>query len=103
MVAIICGEPKRFRPLDQLYCEASRRAGYPAEKLVVGLHSIGFLADTTQQAADDFDPGQAKTFKEIGKERGRPHYASTLGWPSADLRARCRSGTLKPSGRKFPI
>lgn len=39
---------------------------------MVGLHMIGFLADTTAQAADDFFPGYAHTFTEIGKERGWP-------------------------------
>ena len=72
MVAIIGGEPRRFRPLIDLYREAGRRAGHPAEKLIVGLHSVGFLGDTTQQAADDFFPGYAHTFTEIGKERGWP-------------------------------
>ena len=72
MVAIIGGEPKRFRPLVDLYREAGRRAGHPAEKLIVGLHAIGFLGDTTQRAADDFYPGYAHTFTEIGKERGWP-------------------------------
>src|ERR1700681_3506873 len=72
MVAIIGGEPRRFRPLIELYREAGRRAGHPAEKLVVGLHSIGFLGETTKQAADDFYPGYAHTFTEIGKERGWP-------------------------------
>jgi alkanesulfonate monooxygenase SsuD/methylene tetrahydromethanopterin reductase-like flavin-dependent oxidoreductase (luciferase family) len=72
MVAIIGGEPKRFRPLIDLYREAGRRAGHSAEKLIVGLHSIGFLGDTTKQAADDFYPGYAHTFTEIGKERGWP-------------------------------
>ncbi len=72
MVAIIGGEPKRFRPLIDAYREAGHRAGHPAEKLTVGLHAIGFLADTTEQAADDFYPGYAHTFTEIGKERGWP-------------------------------
>ncbi len=72
MVAIIGGEPKRFRPLIDLYREAGRRAGHSPEKLIVGLHSIGFLGDTTKQAADDFFPGYAHTFTEIGKERGWP-------------------------------
>src|ERR1700676_5013835 len=72
MVAIIGGEPKRFRPLVDAYREAGRRAGHLAEKLTVGLHSIGFLGDTTRQAADDFYPGYAHTFTEIGKERGWP-------------------------------
>jgi probable LLM family oxidoreductase len=72
MVAIIGGEPKRFRPLIDLYREAGRQAGYSADRLVVGLHSIGFVGDTTQQAADDFYPGYAYTFTEIGRERGWP-------------------------------
>src|SRR5437879_1067753 len=72
MVAIIGGEPKRFRPLIDLYREAGRRAGHSAEKLIVRLHAIGFLGDTTQEATDDFYPGYAHTFTEIGKERGWP-------------------------------
>src|SRR6202046_88393 len=42
MVAIIGGEPHRFRRLIELYRETGLRAGHPAEKLQVGLHSIGF-------------------------------------------------------------
>jgi probable LLM family oxidoreductase len=72
MVAIIGGEPHRFRRLIELYRETGLRAGHSADKLQVGLHSIGFLADTTAQAADDFYPGYAHTFTEIGKERGWP-------------------------------
>src|ERR1700736_6271228 len=72
MVAIIGGEPKRFRPLIDLYREAGRRAGHSPEKLIVGLHAIGFLGDTPQRAADDFYPGYAHTFTTIGKERGWP-------------------------------
>jgi probable LLM family oxidoreductase len=72
MVAIIGGEPRRFRPLIDLYREAGRRAGQSVEKLIVGLHAIGFLGDTTEEAADDFYPGYAHTFTKIGKERGWP-------------------------------
>ncbi len=71
-VAIIGGEPRRFRPLIDLYRETGRHAGHGPEKLMVGLHAIGFLGDTTRQAADDFYPGYAYTFTEIGKERGWP-------------------------------
>src|SRR6266702_1052869 len=70
MVAIIGGEPRRFRPLIDLYREAGRRAGHSSEQLIVGLHAIGFLGETTQQAADDFYPVYAHTSTEIGKERG---------------------------------
>src|SRR5580658_1931093 len=72
MVAIIGGEPHRFRPLIDLYREAGARAGHAPDKLKVGLHALGFLADTTRQAADDFYPGYAHTFTEIGRERGWP-------------------------------
>ncbi len=70
MVAIIGGRPEDFRPLIDLYREAGRRAGHAPERLIVGLHMIGFLADSTAKAADDFFPGYAHTFTEIGKERG---------------------------------
>jgi len=71
-VAIIGGEPHRFRPLIDLYREAGRRAGHAAEQLPVGVHAVGFLADTTEQAADDLFPAYAYVFSRIGKERGWP-------------------------------
>src|SRR6202162_1057208 len=72
MVAIIGGEPHRFRPLIDLYREAGVRSGHKHAQLTVGLHMIGFVADTTKEAADVFFPGYAHTFTEIGKERGWP-------------------------------
>ncbi|AXC14888.1 putative oxidoreductase protein [Acidisarcina polymorpha] len=72
MVAIIGGEPHRFRPLIDLYYEAGDRAGHAREDLKVGLHCIGYVADTTTQAIDDFFPGYAYTFTSLGKERGWP-------------------------------
>lgn len=72
MVAIIGGETHRFRPLVDLYRDAGRRAGYPPEQLQVGLHSLGYVAPTTQEAIDDFYPGYARTFTRIGRERGWP-------------------------------
>ena len=72
MVAIIGGEPHRFRPLIDLYREAGARAGHSPDKLKVGLHMLGYTAPTTEQAADDFFPGYAYSFTQIGKERGWP-------------------------------
>jgi probable LLM family oxidoreductase len=69
-VAVIGGETHRFRPLIDLYREAGMRAGHPPDQLKVALHSLGFVAETTQQAADDFYPGYARAFTRIGKERG---------------------------------
>ena len=70
MVAIIGGETRRFRPLIDLYHEAGKKAGYPPEKLKVGLHSPGYVAETTEEAADDYFPGFARAVTDIGKERG---------------------------------
>lgn len=72
MVAIIGGETRRFRPLIDLYREAGERAGHPPDRLKVGVHSLGYVAATTREAADDFFPGYARAFTDIGKERGWP-------------------------------
>tara|TARA_B110000977_G_scaffold36800_1_gene49398 strand:+ start:1291 stop:2319 length:1029 start_codon:yes stop_codon:yes gene_type:complete len=72
MIAVIGGETHRFKPLVDMYREAGRRAGHPAEKLKVGLHSLGYVAETSEQAVEDYFPGYAKTFTRIGKERGWP-------------------------------
>src|SRR5437867_12689324 len=72
MVAIIGGQTHRFRPLVDLYWEAGRLAGHSPDRLKVGVHSLGYVAATTRQAADEFFPGYAKAFTDIGKERGWP-------------------------------
>src|SRR5919205_4057543 len=56
-VAIIGGQTRQFRPLIDLYREAGRRAGHSPAQLKVGIHSLGYVAETTQQAADEFFPG----------------------------------------------
>lgn len=72
MVAIIGGETRRFRPLVDIYREYGRRAGYTPDQLKVGVHALGYVAETTKQAVDDFFPGYAKSFTRIGRERGWP-------------------------------
>ncbi|HEX4154416.1 MAG TPA: LLM class flavin-dependent oxidoreductase [Acidobacteriaceae bacterium] len=69
-VAIIGGEPHRFRPLVELYREAGRRAGHAPESLDVAVHSIGYVAETDEQAADELWPAYRHTFGRIGRERG---------------------------------
>ena len=72
MVAIIGGTPARFRRLVDLYREAGARAGHSPETLRVGIHALGYVADTTRAAIDEFYPGYAYTFTQAGKERGWP-------------------------------
>ncbi len=72
MVAVIGGETHRFRPLVDLYRQAGKKAGHPVEKLKVGLHSLGYVANSSEEAVADYYPGYAETFTRIGKERGWP-------------------------------
>jgi len=72
MVAIIGGEPRRFRPLIDLYRKTGERYGYAPDRLKVGVHALGYVAATTQEAADDFFPGYARAVTDVGRERGWP-------------------------------
>ena len=70
MVAVIGGETHRFRPLIDLYRRAGAQAGHDPKKLKVGLHSFGYVAESTEQAKNEFFPGYAQMMTRIGKERG---------------------------------
>jgi probable LLM family oxidoreductase len=70
MVAVIGGETHRFRPLIDLYKEAWKKAGHDPKDQKVGLHSLGYVAETKEQAFVDYYPGYAEMFTKIGKERG---------------------------------
>src|SRR5437773_3872716 len=52
MVAIIGGEPHRFRPLIDRYREAGLRAGHSPDQLKVGIHSLGYIADSASMAEE---------------------------------------------------
>jgi len=89
MVAIIGGEPHRFRPLIDRYREAGLRGGHSPDQLKVGIHSLGYVANSSATAEDEFFPGYAQSFTEIGRERGWPpmtraHFDAQLG-PSGAL------------------
>lgn len=70
MVAIIGGETHHFKPLVDLYREAGKRAGHAPEKLKIGMHSLGYVAETREQAKEEFYPGYAEAMNKIGRERG---------------------------------
>ncbi len=71
-VAIIGGAPERFTDLVDLYREAGREAGHAAAGLRVSINSHGFVAPTSQEAADDAWPPYQDTMGRIGRERGWP-------------------------------
>lgn len=88
-LAIIGGEYPRFAPLFDLYREAARRAGQDATKLKTSINVHGFIADTTEAAADQFYGPQADVMNRIGRERGwgptsRAHFDMSRG-PTGNL------------------
>ena len=72
MVAVIGGETRRFRPLIDLYKDAGRKAGHSPEKLTVGLHSLGYVSNNSENAINEYYPGYKAMFNKIGQERGFP-------------------------------
>ena len=72
MVAIIGGEPRRFRPLIDLYRETGERHGHSPDRLKVGVHALGYVAGHDEGGRRRFLPGYARAFTDVGKERGWP-------------------------------
>jgi probable LLM family oxidoreductase len=71
-LAIIGGAPERFAPLVELYREAAREAGRDPAQLPVSINSHAYVADTSEQARDEFFPAYATMMNRIGRERGWP-------------------------------
>jgi alkanesulfonate monooxygenase SsuD/methylene tetrahydromethanopterin reductase-like flavin-dependent oxidoreductase (luciferase family) len=70
MLAIIGGDPRRFRPFVDLYHQALAEAGAP--ELPVGIHSPGHIADTDAEAMDQLRDHWKAMRDRIGSERGWP-------------------------------
>ncbi|MDH5401351.1 MAG: LLM class flavin-dependent oxidoreductase [Candidatus Heimdallarchaeota archaeon] len=72
MVAIIGGETHRFNPLIDVYRKTYVNAGHSSEHMKIGIHSQGYVAETMDQAVDDYYHGYKMMFDKIGLERGWP-------------------------------
>ncbi len=70
MLAIIGGDPTRFRPYVDLYHRAFAQFGRPAKP--IGVHSPGYIAATDEQAREELWPDYKAMRDRIGKERGWP-------------------------------
>ena len=71
-LAIIGGQPERFKPLVDLYRRAAREAGHDPATLPVSINSHGFIADDSAAAADAAFPPYLDVMGRIGRERGWP-------------------------------
>ncbi len=69
-LAIIGGMPSRFVPYTHLYRQTYAKAGHDVQKLQLGINSHVYVADTSQQARDEFYPPYAEVMGRIGRERG---------------------------------
>lgn len=67
-IAIIGGQPARFKPLVDLYHRALDEGGH--EPQPVAVHAHGYIADTDKAAVEDFYPSYARAMSAIGRERG---------------------------------
>jgi len=70
MLAIIGGDPRRFKPYVELYHRAYAQIGKPAKP--VGVHSHGYVAATDERAREELWPDYKRMRDRIGKERGWP-------------------------------
>jgi probable LLM family oxidoreductase len=68
MLAVIGGNPKRFAPYVDLYERALEQNGQPA--LPIGMHSLGFVAATDEEAMDIQWPYWQEQFESAARERG---------------------------------
>jgi probable LLM family oxidoreductase len=68
MLAIIGGDPLRFGPYVDLYHRALEQLG--RDRLPVGAHSPGHVAETDEQAREELWPHYSVMHSRIGRERG---------------------------------
>lgn len=68
MLAVIAGSPERFAPYVELYQRALEQYGQP--ELPIGLHSLGFVADTDEDAMRIQWPYYKEQFEWAARERG---------------------------------
>lgn len=70
MLAIIGGDPLRFKPYVDLYHQALEQYGY--DVLPIGQHSPGFIGVNDDDAKNEVFPHYQKMHERIGRTRGWP-------------------------------
>jgi probable LLM family oxidoreductase len=70
-LAMLGGDPARFKPLVDVYRQAGMIAGHKPQDLKVAVATHGYLAKTMDQAVDEFYPHYMAYFGKLMSERGR--------------------------------
>ncbi|HEY7584464.1 MAG TPA: LLM class flavin-dependent oxidoreductase [Acidimicrobiia bacterium] len=69
-LAIIGGIPDRFSVLGDIHRRALSEAGFDPSTVPLAVHAHGYVAGSTEQAAEDFYPPYAAVMTQLGRERG---------------------------------
>lgn len=69
-LAIIGGDPARFRVLAELFRRALSSAGHDPTRVPLAVHAHGFIGEDSEQAAAEYYPSYATAMSRIGRERG---------------------------------
>ncbi|MFJ7828092.1 LLM class flavin-dependent oxidoreductase [Psychrobacillus sp. NPDC096623] len=69
-LAILGGDPIRFKPLVDLYRQAGADAGHSPEKLSVGVTGHTYIANDSQRAKDEFYPYYSNYWSYVNRQRG---------------------------------
>jgi alkanesulfonate monooxygenase SsuD/methylene tetrahydromethanopterin reductase-like flavin-dependent oxidoreductase (luciferase family) len=69
-LAIIGGSPDRFRALADLHRRTLVESGFDPEQAPLSVHGHGYVADSTEEAAEEYYESYAVAMSRIGRERG---------------------------------
>jgi probable LLM family oxidoreductase len=88
-LAIIGGDPRRFAEFADLHRKTLVESGFDIAAAPLAVHAHGYIADTTEQAADEYYNSYAVAMTQLGRERGwgpmsRPQYDMMRG-PTGSL------------------
>jgi len=70
-VAILGGDPERFKPLIDLYRKTGIEAGHDLDKLKVGITGHGYISKTTQQAKGEYYSYYTSYWSNVNRQLGR--------------------------------
>ncbi|AYL96086.1 LLM class flavin-dependent oxidoreductase [Mucilaginibacter celer] len=70
IIAILGSAPKHFVTFVELYRESAAKAGHDLSKLQLGISSQFYVAENSQQAADEFYPSYEALMTRVGRDRG---------------------------------
>jgi probable LLM family oxidoreductase len=71
-IAILGGAPAQYVPFAELYRQSAQQASHKAASLPLALNCHFHLAETSQQASDEYFPAYSALMSRIGRERGWP-------------------------------